>query len=150
MLLVLPLTFRAVKCFQLSFDFLSKGRISAHAVLQLIVASRGLQKLSIENRVVEVILNLTISLFLCEEWLVFAEVALDLLSSLLLYCSGPSLELLCLHFLSCFHDFDRIRGYVSGLLVQLFPESLSLFQINCWGGWYSLELFNGWKRLNSA
>ena len=107
-------------------------------MLQLIVTSRGLKELSIENRVVEVILNLAISLFLREEWLVFTEVALDLLSFLLLYCSGPSLELLCLHFLSCFHDLDRIRRYVSGLLVQLFPESLSLFQINCWGRWNSL------------
>ena len=108
MLLVFALTFRAVKCFQLCLNFLGKSRISTHAVLQLIVTSRGLKELSIENRVVEVILNLAISLFLREEWLVFTEVALDLLSSLLLYCSGPSLELLCLHFLSCFHDLDRV------------------------------------------
>ena len=96
-------------------------------MLQLIVTSRGLKELSIENRVVEVILDLAISLFLREEWLVFTEVALDLLSFLLLYCSGPSLKLLRLHFLASFHDLNRVRGYISGLLVQLFPESLSLF-----------------------
>ena len=96
-------------------------------MLQLIVAGSGLQELSIENRIVEVILDLAISLLLCEEWLVFAEVALDLLFFLLFDCSGPSLELFCLHFLSCFHDLDRVGRYVPSLLVQLFPESLSLF-----------------------